>query len=158
VTPRLGALPLGLALAAVVCGQAPLAVAATYAVDDGASLPWRATTIMKWRTPGPNRLNGNIVDGVTVVTLVLNTAPWLHRFGRIYMFLPEPASGPVTANWTTQGRLLPGSLVAGQRTLIYAGQITTSSISDTVTMNVHADGRRLTSDQNLDFQFEIEVQ
>jgi hypothetical protein len=74
------------------------------------------------------------------------------------MLLPEPPIGPVSVDWTTQGRLLPGSLVSGQRTLIYAGPITTRILSDTMAVSVHVDGSRLSSDQDLDFHFEIDVE
>jgi hypothetical protein len=113
---------------------------------------------MRWRTPTPNAPDGAIVDGATVVTVVLATAPWLHRYGRIYMLLPEPPLTPVIVNWTTQGRFLPGSLFPGHRTLIYSGPISAARMSDTMTVEVHADGRRLTSDQDLNFHFEIDVE
>ena len=152
----------GLAISLVIAGlagqAASAATAATFPVDDAGSLPWRATAVMQWRTPGPNRQSGDIVDGAATVTLVLNTARWVHRVGRIYMLLPDPPSGPVSVSWTTQGRLLPGSLVSGDRALVYAGPITSNSISDTVDVSVHADGRRLTSEQDLHFQFEIDVE
>jgi hypothetical protein len=147
---------LGLILAALAASTP--AAAAIFPVDDGASLPGRATTVMRWRTPGPNRPGGDIVDGGAAVTLILNTAPWVRRVGRIYMLLPQPSCGPVSVSWTTQGRLLPGSLVSGQRALVYAGPITASAISDTVVVSVHADGRRLTSAEDLHFQFEIDVE
>jgi len=146
------------ALAATVVIPAGRAAAATFPVDDSATLPHRSSAVMRWRSAAPNPIDGNIVDGTTVVTLVLNTAPFLHRVGRIYMLLPEPPIGPVSVDWTTQGRLLPGSLVSGGRTLIYAGPITMRILSDTMAVSVHADGSRLSSDQDLDFHFEIDVE
>lgn len=145
-------------LVSILVIPADQAAAATFPVDDSATLPHRSSAVMRWRSAAPNPIDGNIVDGTTVVTLVLNTAPFLHRVGRIYMLLPEPPIGPVSVDWTTQGRLLPGSLMSGQRTLIYAGPITTRILSDTMAVSVHADGSRLNSDQDLDFHFEIDVE
>jgi len=151
-------LPVGLGLSILVGVGASPTAARTYRVDDSATLPGEANTRMHWRTVGPAGRDGAIVDGAAVVTLVLNTAPWAHRIGRIYMFLPEQSIGPVSVSWQTQGRLRPGSLVAGQRTLVYAGPITSTRITDTIAVSVHADGRRLVSPQRLDFQFQIDVE
>jgi hypothetical protein len=87
----------------------------------------------------------------------LNTAPWLNKSGRIYMALAEQTIGTVTAEWSTQGRLLPGSLVSGNRTLVYSGPIRTPLLEDTIALRISADGRRLVSPQRLQFYFEIDV-
>jgi hypothetical protein len=136
----------------------PLAAgAATFRVDDSASLPNESNTPMQWKSLAPNRAVGNAVEGVMVVTVRLNTSPWLNRNGKIYMALPEQAIGTVTAEWSTQGRLLPGSLVSGRRTLVYSGPIRTSLLEDTIALRISADGRRLVSPQRLQFYFEIDV-
>jgi hypothetical protein len=134
------------------------AAAATYPIDDSASLPGEAQVQMKWRTFGPNRRAVDAVDGATVVTLRLNTSRWVNHVGRIYMVLPAQPQGQVTVDWSTQGRLLPGTLLSGDRTLVYAGPITTPIIEDTIRVQVHADGRRLVSAQRLQFRFEIDVE
>jgi len=158
VNAGLASLLASVGLSILACGASSSAAAATWRVDDSATLPGEATTAMHWRSVGPTRRDGAIVDGATVVTLVLNTAPWLHRIGRIYMFLPEQSIGPVDVSWQTQGRLRPGSLVSGQRTLVWAGPITAARITDTLAVTVSADGRRLVSPQRLDFQFQIDVE
>ena len=145
-----------IALAALFMA-AGAANAATYPVDDAASLPGRSTVSMKWRTAGPARVGGNMLDGATEVTLILNTAPWLGRTGRLYMKLDEPPVGPVQVEWSTQGRLLAGVLTPGARALVYVGPIRARQLTDTLFVKVHADGRRLGSEQQLHFQFEIDV-
>jgi hypothetical protein len=75
----------------------------------------------------------------------------------VYLALPEQPVGPVTAEWTTQGKLLPGQLVSGNRTLVYAGPIRTSLLEDTIVLKLSADGRRLISPQRLQFHFEIDI-
>ncbi|HEX4781791.1 MAG TPA: hypothetical protein VH301_13600, partial [Usitatibacter sp.] len=77
--------------------------------------------------------------------------------GKIYMALPEQPIGTVTADWTTQGRLLPGELISGRRTLVYSGPIRTPLLEDTIALRISADGRRLVSPQRLQFYFEIDV-
>jgi len=146
------------ALILILSLSAAPAAAATWPVDDSASLPGRATAVMQSRPPGPDRAGGAIAEGQTTVRLVLNTARWVRRSGRIYMLAASPPSGPVEVSWTTQGRLLPGSMVTGERGLVYAGPITAAAIADTVTVRVATDARRLVADEDLAFQFEIDVE
>jgi hypothetical protein len=148
---------LALMFAALIATARP-ALAATYPIDDSASLPGEAQVQMRWRTFGPSRRSADFVDGATVVTLRLNTARWVHHVGRIYMVLPAQPQGPVTVEWATQGRLLPGSLQSGDRTLVYAGPINAPMLEDTIRVQVHTDGRRLVSAQRLQFHFEIDVE
>ena len=151
---RLDALLAALMLSGLAC----TAEAATFRVDDSASLPGEAVTRMRWRTPGPSRQAGDIVDGAAVVTLRLNTAPFINRSGRIYMVLPAQPVGTISVDWTTQGRMLPGMLVSGNRALVYAGPIRGAMLEDTITLSIHADGKRLVSAQRLQFHFEIDVE
>jgi hypothetical protein len=151
VNPR--AALLGLCLASAVS----LAGAATFRVDDSLSLPNETTTAMKWRSLAPTREAGHAVEGSSVLTLRLNLAPWLNRTGKVYMALPEQPVGQVTAEWTTQGKLLPGQLVSGNRTLVYSGPIRTGLLEDTIVLKLQADGRRLVAPQRLQFYFEIDV-
>ena len=132
-------------------------MAATFRVDDSLTLPSESSTPMKWRSLAPNRVAGNAVEGSSILTIRLNTAPWLNRTGKIYMALPEQPIGQVTAEWTTQGRLLPGQLTSGNRTLVFAGPVRANLLEDTIVLKVSADGRRLVAPQRLQFYFEIDV-
>ena len=143
-------------LAALTVAALP-AAAATFRVDDSATLPNEANTTMDWRSLAPSRAVGNAVDGTSIFTVRLNTAPWLNRVGKIYMALAEQPIGTVTAQWSTQGRLLPGELISGRRTLVYSGPIRTPLLEDTIALRISADGRRLVSPQRLQFYFEIDV-
>jgi hypothetical protein len=133
------------------------AVAATFHVDDSASLPNETTTAMRWKSLSPSRTADNVVEGTTLVTVRLNVAPWLNRTGKIYMVLPVQPVGQVKAEWATQGRLLPGQLISGNRTLVYTGPIRSNMIEDTLALKLQADGRRLAALQRLQFHFEIDV-
>ena len=147
---KIVALLLALSLAASVS-------AATFRVDDSLTLPHESNQAMKWRSLAPNRTAGNAVEGTSVITIRLDTAPWLNKVGKIYMALPEQPIGQVTAEWTTQGRLLPGQLISGNRTLVYSGPIKAGTLEDTIALKITADGRRLVAAQRLQFYFEIDV-
>lgn len=148
------ALPLWLAFAL----WATPAAGATHRVDDSTSIPNETAIAMTWRNDSPSRDSiGQAVEGATRVTIRLNTAPWLNRTGRIYMVLPPQPIGTVNVDWTTQGRLLAGRLVSGERTLVYAGAVKAPFIEDTLTVRVETDGRRLSAAQRLKFHFEIDV-
>jgi hypothetical protein len=134
------------------------AIAATYRVDDAATLTNDAQVKMRWRSMGANNANGNIVDGASLVTIRLNTSPWQNKIGQIYMVLPPQPIGQVLVDWTTQGKLLSGSLLSGNRTLVYAGLIQTPMIEDTIYVQVHGDGTRILNLHKLEFHFEIDVE
>lgn len=132
--------------------------AATYRVDDTATLTNESQVKMRWRSMGANNNNGNIVDGASLVTIRLNTSPWQNKVGQIYMVLPPQPIGQVMVDWSTQGKLLAGSLVSGNRTLVYAGLIQAPMIEDTIYVQVHSDGTRLLNLHRLEFHFEIDVE
>ncbi len=156
--------PLGFALRARRCLPAALialclpALAATYHVDDSLTLPSNAQTTMRWKSAAPTRADASTVEGAVTVTVRLNLAPWLNKNGAIYMALPQqPAIGQVSAEWTTQGRLLPGKVLSGERTLVYSGPIRTNLLEETMVVKVQANGNRLAMPQRLEFSFEIDV-
>lgn len=132
-------------------------IAATFRVDDSTSIPTEANLNMRWKSANPNRLTGNTVEGGILITIRLNVAPWINRTGKIYMALPQQPIGMVNVEWTTQGRLLPGKLISGERTLVYAGPIRSSTLEDTFVVKVETDGKRLASPQRLQFHFEIDL-
>jgi hypothetical protein len=94
--------------------------------------------------------------GTLLLRVRLNVTPWLKRAGRIYLTLPAQQPGGITATWTTQGRLLPGQVVSGSRTLVYAGPISTPFIEDVVQLTVTVDGRRMLQSYPVNFRFEID--
>lgn len=143
-------------LAAAACANGSLA--ATYIVDDSSTLPFETQVNTRWRdgVTGGRQMSNEIEGGATV-SIRLNTQPWLNRNGRIYLVLPQQPIGVVNVEWATQGRLLPGKLQSGDRTLVYAGPIRSNAIEDNFTVRVVADGRRVLAAQRLKFHFEIDV-
>jgi hypothetical protein len=146
-----------IALAAAALALACAAQGATFRVDDSASLPGTAATTMQWRSLAPTRAASHDVEGSTVITVRLNTAPWVNRAGKIFLVLPQQPGAEINVEWTTQGKLLPGQLRSGSRTLVFAGPIRTSLLEDTILMRIVTDGRRLVQPQRLDFSFEIDL-
>lgn len=133
------------------------AQAATYRVDETGTFPQESSATMRWRQIAPSRGGDNTIEGSTTVNIRLNLAPWLNRNGRLFLVLPEQPVTQVRASWTTQGRLLPGKLISGQRALIYSGPITLSVLEETLVLKLETDGARMTSAQRLQFHFEIDV-
>ncbi len=134
------------------------ASAATFRVDDSGTRVSSPLIPMRWRTLVPGRGSDNAAEGQTQVALRLNVLPWLNQRGRIYMTLaPAPSGDTIRASWRTQGRLLPGSVQSGGRTVIYEGAMPASTIEETIELTITADGRGLTSPQALQFSFEIET-
>ncbi len=136
---------------------APPAIAATYIVDDTSTIPYETNLVSRWRQSATGRQLGNDIEAGATVTVRLNVQPWLNRNGRIYLALPQQPIGIVTVDWATQGRLLPGTLRSGERTLVYTGPIRTPILEDNFVVKVVADGRRVSLTQRLQFHFEIDV-
>ena len=144
---------------AVVLGFAATlpAAAATFAVDDSTSYTHDANTAMKWKFVNSDRRMSSAVEGSTLVTVRLNLKQWANKTGKVYMALAKQPIGPVKASWTTQGRLLAGQLISGNRTLVYAGSIRSAILEDTIALTMETDGQRLVASQRLQFYFEIDV-
>ena len=149
---------LGALLVGLVSLGAPMPLgAATYRVDDSASLPAESTALLRWRQFAPSRTRDNTLEGTVAVAVRLNLAPWMGRTARLFMVLPEEGTTPVRVSWRTQGRLLPGSISPGQRVLVYDGPISAPFLEETLTLSIEADGARLPGMQRLKFYFEIDT-
>lgn len=142
-----------LLLAALV---APATYAKTTAIDDSGTLPYDAPMALKWQELAPRHPVNNTLTGTTTIRVRLNVGPWLHRAGRIYLMLPAQQPGSLTASWTTQGRLLPGRLISGSRTLVYAGVVTTPFVEDVLQLTLSVDARQMRQLSHINFQFQID--
>ncbi|MBT2750216.1 MULTISPECIES: hypothetical protein [unclassified Lysobacter] len=148
--------PIAICAAALLAAPATLP-AATYRVDDNGTQVSNNSVQMRWDSPLPGGAAGSGVSGALNVALRLNVAAWRGRIARIYMTLPASPSGPLSASWSTQGRLLPGTLRAGERTLVYSGPIGDSALEDHLRLSLQADGQRLVRAEALNFSFEIDL-
>ena len=142
--------------AALLLACALSARAATTAIDDSGTVVYTPTVSMNWQTPMARRHSSTLMTGTTAVRVRLNVAPWLRRVGRIYLVLPAQRPGPIRASWTTQGRLLPGQVVSGMRTLVYSGPITTPSIEELIQLAIAVDGKQMDQLYNINFRFEMD--
>ena len=147
--------PLILALALLACGS-PVD-AAVFRVDDSGTVVGQPITKMRWRQLAPGRSADNTVEGRVTVVLQLNLSNWVNRPARIYMALAPTQGEQLVARWRTQGRLLPGQVSGGMRTLVYEGVVRDAFLRETIVMDLSADGRQLEHPQSLQFHFEIEV-
>ncbi|MFT3898360.1 MAG: hypothetical protein QM719_11825 [Thermomonas sp.] len=136
---------------------AATASAQAYRVDDSSSQVLGGPLRLKPITPMPHGELATAVFGQTRVLVRLDVAPWKGRQGRIYMTLPQQADGQVVASWSTQGRLLPGTLRSGERTLVHAGPIDADTLEDTLRLSIQADGSGLARGRQLAFSFEIDL-
>jgi hypothetical protein len=80
----------------------------------------------------------------------------LHHQGRIYLALPAQQPTSLQASWTTRGRLLPGSISAGRRTLVYAGPITSSVMEDVLQLTLRVDAVQMQQVYHVNFQFQMD--
>lgn len=140
-----------------LAGNPLTAGATTYRVDDTGTVVNQAVTPMRWRQLAPGRAGDNTVEGNLTVTLRLNLSPWLNRQARVYMLLAPTEDDQLVANWRTQGRLLPGTLRSGGRTLVFEGVVRDAFLQENILLNLIANGRAIDRPQSLQFNFEIEV-
>ena len=149
---------LTVALLIAACCASPVASAQAYPVDDAGSQVLGGNVRMKWDSVLPRPGQPSTMTGRMTVLVRLDVSPWRGRSGRIYKKLAPQPSGPVLAQWTSRGVLLPGQLRDGERTLIYSGPIVADRLEDTLMVTLQADGDRLPDQSQLSFTFEIELE
>jgi len=130
--------------------------AKTSVIDDSGTLPYESTLALHWQQLTPRPPLNNLLTGTVSVRVRLNLAPWLRRSGHIYLRLPAQQPGPMTVSWTTQGRLLPGAISTGSRTLVYAGPITAPFIEDVLQLTLNVDAARMQQLYHVNFIFEMD--
>lgn len=128
----------------------------TFRVDDSGTVVLDPFLEMEWRPDGTAG-GSSIVSGSTRVSVQLNLASFVGRTGRIYMTLPRTSGPTVRASWRTGGGLLPGSLISGERALVYAGPIGSAILRDIIDLKLEVDSARLAAPESLSFGFEIEL-
>jgi hypothetical protein len=131
--------------------------ATTYRLDESGTVVNEPVVNMKWRQLVPGRAYDNTVESTLRVDVRLNLAQWLNRPAKIFMVLSPVTGERVHARWTTQGRLLPGTLYSGDRALVFDGVAGPAVLNESLLLSLEADGQRLTQTQTLNFYFEIEV-
>ena len=125
-------------------------------IDDSGTVVVDPVLEMQWQ-PAGRSAGSPLVSGSTRVAVQLNLAVYVGQSGQIYMTLPRSSGATVRATWQTGGTLLPGSLISGERALVYAGPIGGPLLRDLMDIRLEADGGRLQQPEALSFGFEIEV-
>ncbi len=149
-----------MAASALACAAASCwlpANAATYRIDDTGTVVGQPVTPMRWRQLVPGRAGDNTVEGQLPVTVRLNLASWVGQRARIYMALAPTDGQQLVASWRTQGRLLPGQLRGGDRAVVFEGVVRDPFLTETLLLELTANGVLLERPQQLQFFFEIEV-
>ena len=130
--------------------------ATTLPIDDTGTVTMQPTMNVRWQELSPRLRNGALMEGAIQVRVRLNVKPWVGHTGKIYMVLPAQLPGDITAAWTSTGRLLPGRVQSGNRTLVYSGKINSDVMEDTLLLSLTVDGQRMLQTYNLLFRFEID--
>lgn len=136
---------------------AGLAHANPHRLDDSGSHTVPPQAQMQWR---PLSARGGTDPGMEAwlrVNLRIATADWAGRSGRLYMVLPRDESSTVEAVWTTQGRLLPGRLVSGERALVYAGVLPGPQLEEQIAVRLRTGSDWQGSNRRLNFHFEFDA-
>jgi hypothetical protein len=131
--------------------------AATFKVDDSASETLQVTSTARWLNLSPRRGADNAVQAQATVRVRLNVKPWQGKSAKVYMVNTGGDALAFQLRWSTTGTLLPGQLTPGQRSLVYAGSISSAQLADTLQITMDADGRYLNAPAALKFGFEIDV-
>jgi hypothetical protein len=135
---------------------ASAAVAETHPLDDSLSHTVPPTAQMQWLPQTRGDQAGGMEAWVRV-NIHIDTQDWIGRSGRVYMVLPRDETASLEAVWTTDGKLLAGRLVSGERALVYAGNITTSALRDQMLVRLRSGPDWQSNSRRLNFHFEIDV-
>lgn len=136
---------------------AGLAHANPHRLDDSGSHTVPPQAQMQWRPLSARGGNDPGMEAWLRVNLRIATADWAGRSGRLYMVLPRDESSTVEAVWTTQGRLLPGRLVSGERALVYAGVLPGPQLEEQLAVRLRTGSDWQGSNRRLNFHFEFDA-
>lgn len=145
-----------LAPALAALALAATAAAETHQLDDSLSHTVPPTAQMQWLPQTRGDQAGGMEAWVRV-NIHINTQDWVGRSGRVYMVLPRDETSTLEAVWTTDGQLLAGRLVSGERALVYAGNITANALRDQMLVRLHSGPDWQSNSRRLNFHFEIDV-
>lgn len=137
-------------------GLAPTAAAGTYRLDDSLSHTVPANAQMQWRPISASEPGAGMEAWVRV-NIHIDTREWAGRSGRIYMVMEPDAGRAIEAVWTTLGRLLPGRLTPGERSLVFAGTVAGESLQDQLQLRVRSGADWTSAQRRLQFHFEIDT-
>jgi hypothetical protein len=150
------------ALGLATCGGA----CASTRLDDSLSPRQRVDTTTRWLYDGVGDWNidqiNALVAEVHAMQFRLRTDAYVGKNAEIYLTVPLQVTGlrsptAMRLEWTTRGVFSPGTLVPGNRALVYRGKITAPVMSDYFDFRIFLDAR--TSERGIEFDpiFEIDL-
>ncbi len=154
-----------LLLVVLTCAGCATAAAATR-LDDSLSPRQRVETTTHWLYDGVGNWNveqiNALVADVQAMEFRLNTAPYVGKNVAIYLTIARNVRGlkvpsAMRVEWKTRGVFTPGSVVPGDRALVYRGKITQSVMSDYFDFRIFFDARNSEGGVEFDPVFEIEI-
>ncbi|HEX5739595.1 MAG TPA: hypothetical protein VFY22_13885 [Hydrogenophaga sp.] len=142
------------ALAVLALGPA---LANPHRLDDSMSHTVPPNVQMQWLPMARARPNAVGMEAWVTVNVRIDTRDWVGRSGRVYMVLPRDEASTIEAVWTTHGRLQPGRLVSGERTLVYAGTIRGATLEDQIQVHLRSQSDWQSQTRRLNFHFEFDA-
>ena len=133
------------------------ALANPHRLDDSMSHTVPPNVQMQWLPMARTPSSAAGMEAWVTVNIRIDTRDWVGRSGRVYMVLPRDEASPIEAVWTTQGRLQPGRLVSGERTLVYAGTIRGATLEDQFQVHLRAQADWQSQTRRLNFHFEFDA-
>ena len=126
-------------------------------LDDAGSYAVQPNVRMQWQSAIASTGSSAATAAQVRVQIRIDTRAYAGQQGRVYMVLPLDAGPPLRAQWQTEGRLLPGSVVSGGRTLVYAGLLPSNALEDQLTVRLSSDVSWLSNSRRLNFHFELDT-
>jgi hypothetical protein len=132
---------------------------ASHRLDDAGTHAVPPNVQMQWRSVGAiGTGSARHMEALLTVAVRLDTRPHAGRVGRVFLVLPHDGGASLMAQWGTRGRLLPGRITPGERTLVYQGVIPHQTLEDQLTMALVADGAWMAGSRRLEFFFEVDFE
>jgi hypothetical protein len=132
---------------------------ASHRLDDAGTHAVPPNVQMQWRSVGAiGTGSARHMEALLTVAVRLDTRPHAGRVGRVFLVLPHDGGASLLAQWGTRGRLLPGRITPGERTLVYQGVIPHQTLEDQLTMALVADGAWMAGSRRLEFFFEVDFE
>ena len=144
------------AAALLLALAAGAASAETHRLDDSLSHTVPPNVQMQWLPQTRADQDGGMEAWVRV-NIHIDTRDWIGRSGRVYMVLPRDETSTLEAVWTTDGKLLAGRLVSGERALVYAGNITSNALRDQMLVRLRSGPDWQSNSRRLNFHFELDT-
>lgn len=112
---------------------------------------------MQWRSLAAPRDGAAEMEAWVRVNVRIDTRPILNQTGRIYLALARDQMSMLEAVWTSQGKLQPGRVTSGERTLVYAGTVTGATMEDQLLMRLRSRADWQADTRRLQFHFEFDA-